>query len=256
MSTFGTPKREPRATKELTDEMSQGCHDMNPLPYSKDSSAFAGMAPVSGASSSCQHEDANGAAFFTACDPHDLRKNAYAMLNGFPSKIRDISRSAPGKHGSAKHKVTGTGLFDGKKRETIFNHSADVPFVRTGTVLGAVADAALKTVTLGPDAPFNLPPQVATNSDEVAAAKAEAGTRVSLDLLFTCGHHKVVGVKLAPVAETAPAAATDAEAQPLSKKDQRKAKKAAAIKAAAADQPKAPADEPHVPKQDEDSPGP
>ncbi len=46
----------------------------------------------------------------------DLQEGNYVMINDTPSKITSYSTSKPGKHGSAKARVEGTGVFDGQKR--------------------------------------------------------------------------------------------------------------------------------------------
>eukprot|EP00180_Rhodochaete_pulchella_P000747 Plantae.Rhodophyta-Rhodochaete_pulchella.ctg1576.p1 GENE.Plantae.Rhodophyta-Rhodochaete_pulchella.ctg1576~~Plantae.Rhodophyta-Rhodochaete_pulchella.ctg1576.p1 ORF type:complete len:156 (+),score=42.03 Plantae.Rhodophyta-Rhodochaete_pulchella.ctg1576:106-573(+) len=48
-----------------------------------------------------------------------LKKNAYAVLKGFPCKIVDYSTSKTGKHGHAKANITGIDIFTGKKYEDI-----------------------------------------------------------------------------------------------------------------------------------------
>ena len=46
----------------------------------------------------------------------DLQEGNYVMIDDVPSKITSYSTSKPGKHGSAKARVEGTGVFDGQKR--------------------------------------------------------------------------------------------------------------------------------------------
>ncbi|MFQ3283570.1 MAG: translation initiation factor 5A [Natronomonas sp.] len=46
----------------------------------------------------------------------DLQEGNYVMIEDVPSKITSYSTSKPGKHGSAKARVEGTGVFDGQKR--------------------------------------------------------------------------------------------------------------------------------------------
>jgi translation initiation factor 5A len=46
----------------------------------------------------------------------DLQEGNYVMIEDTPSKITAYSTSKPGKHGSAKARVEGTGVFDGQKR--------------------------------------------------------------------------------------------------------------------------------------------
>ena len=46
----------------------------------------------------------------------DLQEGNYVMIEDVPSVITSYSTSKPGKHGSAKARVEGTGVFDGQKR--------------------------------------------------------------------------------------------------------------------------------------------
>ncbi len=46
----------------------------------------------------------------------DLQEGNYVMIDDTPSKITSYSTSKPGKHGSAKARVEGSGVFDGQKR--------------------------------------------------------------------------------------------------------------------------------------------
>ena len=46
----------------------------------------------------------------------ELQEGNYVMIDDVPSKITSYSTSKPVKHGSAKARVEGTGVFDGQKR--------------------------------------------------------------------------------------------------------------------------------------------
>jgi translation initiation factor 5A len=46
----------------------------------------------------------------------DLQEGNYVLIDDVPCKITAYSTSKPGKHGSAKARVEGTGVFDGQKR--------------------------------------------------------------------------------------------------------------------------------------------
>jgi translation initiation factor 5A len=46
----------------------------------------------------------------------DLQEGSYVMMDDSPCKINGYSTAKPGKHGSAKARVEGKGVFDGKKR--------------------------------------------------------------------------------------------------------------------------------------------
>ncbi|RXK51694.1 translation initiation factor IF-5A [Halorientalis pallida] len=46
----------------------------------------------------------------------ELDEGSYVMMDDTPCKIDSYSTAKPGKHGSAKARVEGKGVFDGKKR--------------------------------------------------------------------------------------------------------------------------------------------
>jgi translation initiation factor 5A len=46
----------------------------------------------------------------------DLKEGNYVMMDDSPCKITAYSTAKPGKHGSAKARIEGTGVFDGNKR--------------------------------------------------------------------------------------------------------------------------------------------
>lgn len=45
-----------------------------------------------------------------------VRKGSYIMIDGEACEVRSVSKSSPGKHGSAKAKIKAKGVFDGKNR--------------------------------------------------------------------------------------------------------------------------------------------
>lgn len=45
----------------------------------------------------------------------ELREGRYVVIDEEPCKIKSISTSKPGKHGSAKAKIQAEGIFDGSK---------------------------------------------------------------------------------------------------------------------------------------------
>jgi len=46
----------------------------------------------------------------------ELQEGSYVMMEDSPCKINAYSTAKPGKHGSAKARIEGKGVFDGKKR--------------------------------------------------------------------------------------------------------------------------------------------
>lgn len=45
-----------------------------------------------------------------------VREGNYVIIEGDPCEVRSVSKSSPGKHGSAKAKIKAKGVFDGKNR--------------------------------------------------------------------------------------------------------------------------------------------
>jgi len=49
-------------------------------------------------------------------DLHEVKVGRYIVMDGAPCVVKVITSSAPGKHGHAKFRIEGEGIFDGKKR--------------------------------------------------------------------------------------------------------------------------------------------
>lgn len=62
----------------------------------------------------------------------EMRVGSYLMIDDIVCRVVDIETSSPGKHGSAKMRVTGIGLFDGQKKSLIGPSSAtaEVPVLK------------------------------------------------------------------------------------------------------------------------------
>jgi translation initiation factor 5A len=52
-------------------------------------------------------------------DVGSLRVGGYMMIDNEPCRIMDITKSKPGKHGSAKARIVAIGVFDGQKRQFV-----------------------------------------------------------------------------------------------------------------------------------------
>ena len=74
-------------------------------------------------------------------DVGSLKNGSYVIVDDEPCRIVDITKSKPGKHGSAKARVVTMGVFDGVKRSFVKPVSAkvDMPMIekRTGQVLSS-----------------------------------------------------------------------------------------------------------------------
>jgi len=80
-----------------------------------------------------------------------LRVGSYVVIEGEPCRIVDLSKSKPGKHGSAKARVVAIGVFDGVKRSFVkpVDAQAEVPIIekRGGQVI-ALLPATVQVMDL------------------------------------------------------------------------------------------------------------
>jgi translation initiation factor 5A len=62
----------------------------------------------------------------------EVKVGRYVMIDGVPCKVVDVETSAPGKHGPAKMRVTGLGIFDGQKKTLLKSSdgTAEVPVIK------------------------------------------------------------------------------------------------------------------------------
>lgn len=56
----------------------------------------------------------------------DLKEGRFVVIDGEPCKIVEIQSSSPGKHGAAKMRIVGVGLFDNTKRTLLKPSDGDV----------------------------------------------------------------------------------------------------------------------------------
>lgn len=76
----------------------------------------------------------------------DLKIGRFVIIDGEPCKVVEIQSSAPGKHGAAKMRVVGVGIFDNAKRTLLKPSDGDVeiPIVerKTGQVIAVSGNVA------------------------------------------------------------------------------------------------------------------
>ena len=62
----------------------------------------------------------------------EIKVGRYIIIDGIACRVVDIETSAPGKHGPAKMRVTGMGIFDGQKKTLLKSSDGDaeVPVIK------------------------------------------------------------------------------------------------------------------------------
>ncbi|MCL4375267.1 translation initiation factor IF-5A, partial [Candidatus Marsarchaeota archaeon] len=56
----------------------------------------------------------------------DIKVGRFILIDGVPCRVVEIETSAPGKHGSAKMRVTAVSIFDGGKKTLLKPSDGDV----------------------------------------------------------------------------------------------------------------------------------
>jgi len=114
----------------------------------------------------------------------ELQEGSYVMMDDAPCKINAYSTAKPGKHGSAKARVEGSGVFDGKKRS--FSQPVDakvwVPIIeRKGGQIVSVdgTDAQVMDLDTYETITMRMPDDVdVENGDEIEYLEYEGQRKV------------------------------------------------------------------------------
>jgi len=84
-------------------------------------------------------------------DVGDLRVGSYVIIDGEPCRIVGLTKSKPGKHGSAKARIVAIGTFDGAKRTFVKPVSAqiEVPMIeKKGGQVVSILPSAVQVMDL------------------------------------------------------------------------------------------------------------
>ena len=107
----------------------------------------------------------------------ELKEGSYAIVNDEPSQIVQITKSKPGKHGSAKFRCTAISLFDGRKQSYVASTDTNIqiPIVdkRSGQIV-SVSPASIQLMDLESYEVIDI----AMPNDEEISSKIEAGKEV------------------------------------------------------------------------------
>ncbi len=121
-----------------------------------------------------------------------LKTGSYVIIDNEPCRIVEITKSKPGKHGSAKARVVAIGVFDGVKRSFVKPVSAqvEVPTIekRGGQVI-AVLPSSIQVMDLETYEIFETP----FPEDEKLKSKLTQG--VEIEYWQILGRRKIMRVK-------------------------------------------------------------
>lgn len=125
-------------------------------------------------------------------DVGSLRVGGYMIVDGEPCRIVDITKSKPGKHGSAKARIVAIGVFDGVKRSIVkpVDANAEVPIIdkRSGQIY-AVTPSGIQVMDLETyeylDAPY----------PEEEELKAKLAPGVEIEYWKIMGRVKIIRTK-------------------------------------------------------------
>ena len=74
-----------------------------------------------------------------------LKEGSYILIDGEPCRIVGYDKSKPGKHGSAKARVVGIGIFDDVKRTLVspVASNVEVPLIekKSGQIISSTSDS-------------------------------------------------------------------------------------------------------------------
>ncbi len=121
-----------------------------------------------------------------------LKKGYYIVIDGEPSRILSIEKSKPGKHGSAKARITAIGVFTNKRRSIVSPVDAmiEAPIInkRSCQVISLPGDF-IQLMDLETYEVFEVP----TPEDEEIKSQLETGKEV--EVWSSLGYRKIVRVK-------------------------------------------------------------
>lgn len=110
-------------------------------------------------------------------DVGTLRVGGYVIVDNEPCRVASLTKSKPGKHGSAKARVVAVGIFDGAKRMFVkpVDAQIEVPITekRSGQIL-ALLPTAVQIMDLENFGVF----EAAYPDDEALKRKLESGVEV------------------------------------------------------------------------------
>ena len=125
-------------------------------------------------------------------DLGSLKEGSYVMIDGEPSRIVEYDKSKPGKHGAAKARIVGIGVFDGVKRSLVSPVSTNVEVPLIEKKSGQIVSSTPQSIQLMDLETFETL-DVPMPTDEEVKLKVVSGAEV--EYWQVLGRTKIVRVK-------------------------------------------------------------
>ncbi|MGI0091588.1 MAG: translation initiation factor IF-5A [Nitrososphaerales archaeon] len=125
-------------------------------------------------------------------DLGSVKEGSYILIDGEPCRIVEYDKSKPGKHGAAKARVVGIGVFDGVKRSLVspVSSNVEVPLIekKSGQVVSQSSNN-VQIMDLETFETFDVP---VPSEDDV---KSKLGSGVEVEYWSVLGRTKIQRVK-------------------------------------------------------------
>lgn len=125
-------------------------------------------------------------------DLGSVKEGSYIVIDGEPCRIVEYDKSKPGKHGAAKARVVGIGVFDNVKRSLVspVSGNVEVPLIekKSGQIV-SVSPTNVQLMDLETFETFD----VLLSTDEAIRSKTVPG--VEVEYWKVLGRTKIVRVK-------------------------------------------------------------
>ncbi|MFQ5815341.1 MAG: translation initiation factor IF-5A [Candidatus Hydrothermarchaeaceae archaeon] len=121
-----------------------------------------------------------------------LKKGKLVIINGEPCKIMNIQVAKTGKHGSAKARIEGIGIFDGQKRSFVgpVDSRVEIPILgRKSAQVLAFMGKDVQLMDLATYETFELP---MPKEEDVKSSLAEGA---EVEYIETMGRRKIMRVR-------------------------------------------------------------
>ncbi len=125
-------------------------------------------------------------------DLGSLKEGSYVMIDGEPCRIVEYDKSKPGKHGAAKARIVGIGVFDSVKRSLVSPVSTNVEVPLIEKKSGQIVSSSPQSVQLMDLETFETI-DIPMPADEEIRSKIASGAEV--EYWQVLGRTKIVRVK-------------------------------------------------------------